>query len=71
VVEGDIVSPEPVAVELLRNGTRYGRVDLEAGVPKRISVPLVVPEPAGHRLCTVTLHGTGAFNVRRLNYRAG
>jgi len=69
VVEGDVVASEPVAIELLRNGDRYGRIDLEAGVPKQVSVPLVVPEPAGHRRCTVTLHGTGAFNVPRLNYR--
>jgi hypothetical protein len=32
-------------------------------------VPIVAPAPAGHRLCTVTLHGDGPFIVPRLAYR--
>jgi hypothetical protein len=70
VVEGELLAPESRAIEVLRNGVRYGRIDLEPGVPKPVSVPLVVPPPAGHRLCTVTLHGDGPFTVPRLNARA-
>jgi hypothetical protein len=69
-VEGEIVSAEPRALEILRNGERYGRIDLEARAPKAVSVPLVVPAPAGHRRCTVTLRGTGPFNVNRMAYAA-
>lgn len=69
VVEGEIVAGEARAIEILRNGTGYGRIDLEAGVPQQLRVPVDVPPPAGHRLCTIGLRGTGPFSVPHVTYR--
>jgi hypothetical protein len=69
VLEGELVATEPRAIEVRRNGVRYGRIDLEPAVPKAVSIRVDAPAPAGHRLCTVTLRGTGPFIVPRLTYR--
>jgi hypothetical protein len=67
-VEGVLVAGEPRAVEIVRNGVRYGRVDLAAGVPKEVNVPVQAPRPFGQRLCTIGLRGTGGFSVPRLAF---
>jgi hypothetical protein len=69
LVEGVLVAREPIAVEVERRGAAYGRVDIQAGIPRELRVPVRPRRPFGQRLCTISLRGTGSFSVRQLRFR--
>jgi hypothetical protein len=66
VLRGTLVSAENRAVEVLRNGEFFERIDMTPNVGKQLEVPATVPDPAGTRLCTFTLRGDGPFFARGL-----
>jgi hypothetical protein len=67
VLRGTLVSSENRAVEVLRNGEFFERIDMTPNVGKQLAVPAAVPGPDGTRLCTFTLRGDGPFFARGLS----
>jgi hypothetical protein len=67
VLRGTLVSSENRAVEVLRNGVYFERIDMTPNVGKQLAVPAVVPGLEGTRLCTFTLRGDGPFFARGLS----
>ena len=66
-LRGTLVSAETRAVEILRNGVYFERIDMTPNVGKQLDVPAAPPGPEGTRLCTFTLHGDGPFFARGLS----
>jgi hypothetical protein len=67
VLRGTLVSSENRAVEVLRNGEYFERIDMTPNVGKQLAVPASPPSPEGTRLCTFTLRGDGPFFARGLS----
>ncbi len=63
-----IISTQPRSVQILRNGSSDQTLAVQPGPGRTVVIPVSVPEPAGQRLCTITLQADGPFSVRDLSF---
>jgi len=67
-LSGALVTTQARNVQILRNNSSYSVFTVRPGAAQAFAVPVSVPEPAGQRLCTITLQADGPFSISGLSF---
>jgi hypothetical protein len=65
---GTFVTSKPRNFQIFRNAASFQVFTVQPGTAHPFDVSVTVPEPAGQRLCTITLQADGPFSIRGLNF---